>query len=263
MSETAIDRAFLDMEAAPGDEAARARFHERVLDGELRLLLDVEPETDDSLDPAIFEIAEGRFVLAFDADERLAAFLDAPAPFAALTGRRLAVMIAGHGLGIGLNLGAAPSATLLPAETVDWLAGMASASPEAVEDMPRRFAPPRAARALIAALDGKLAAMAGVIGAAHLVAAEYADGRSAPLLVLTGVPEAARSGVAAAIAETARLSGGGAALDLAFLAEDAPVLAAARRHGLTFELPEPEARPEPAPPAAPGSDPSRPPILRR
>lgn len=264
MSETAIDRAFLGMEAAPGDETARARFHERVLDAELWLLLETEPESDDRLSPAIFEVAEGRFVLAFDADERLAAFLDAPAPFAALTGRRLVAMIAGHGLGIGLNLGAAPSATLLPAETVGWLAAMAEAVPDTVEETPRRIGAPRGAGAeLIAALDGKLAAMAGVIGAAHLVTADYADGRSTPLLLLAGVPEAARAGVAAAIAETARLSGGGAALDLAFPEEGAPALAAARRHGLTFELPEPAPAPEAAVPAAPGSDPARPPILRR
>jgi hypothetical protein len=263
MSETAIDGAFLRMEAAPDDAEARARFHERVLDAELYLLLEEEPETDESLSPRIFEIPEGRFVLAFDRDERLAAFLEEPMPYAILAGRRLVEMITGHGLGIGLNLGAAPSATLLPAGAVDWMAGIAGGAPEAAEAAARRLGPPRAASAaLIAALDHKLAAMAGVIGAAHLVEADYADGARGLLLVLGGVPEAAREGVAAGIAETVRL-GGGATLDVTFLAPDAPGLARAKARGLTFELPRPAA-PEPAAaPRAPGMDPDRPPILRR
>ena len=262
MSETAIDRAFRAMEAAPGDERARARFHERLLDAELRLLLAEEPETDESLRPRIFDLPEGRFVLAFDSDERLAAFLAEPMPSALLAGRGLVAMIAGHGLGIGLNLGEAVSATLLPAAAVDWLGEMALGAPERREHAARRLGPPLGATpALIEALDRKLAAMAGVIGAAHLAGAEYSDGAAGLLLVLAGVPEGARDGVAAAIAETARL-GGGETLDVTFLAESAPALALARRHGLTFELPAPETA-EPAAPRAPGTDPDKPPILRR
>jgi hypothetical protein len=235
-----------------------------VIDAELYILLEREPEAEASLAPRIFEIPEGRFVLAFDRDERLAAFLEEPAPYAVLPGRRLAGMIAGHGLGIGLNLGEAPSATLLPAGAVDWMAAMAAGAPEAAEAAARRLGPPRdATEALIAALDHKLAAMAAVVGAAHLVEAEYADGRSGLLLVLAGVPEAAREGVAAGIAETVRL-GGGAALDVTFLAPDAPGAIAARAQGLTFETPAPRAPDRaPAPPRAPGMDPDRPPNLRR
>ncbi|PZQ48563.1 MAG: hypothetical protein DI556_13970 [Rhodovulum sulfidophilum] len=261
MSETAIDHAFLRMEADPEDIEARARFHERVLDAELFLLLAEEPETDAALSPRIFEIPEGRFVLAFDRDERLGAFLEEPAPYAVLAGRRLVEMIAGHGLGVGLNLGAAVSATLLPAGAVDWMAEMARGAPEEADRTARRVAAPKSAtEALIAALDHKLAAMAAVIGAAHLVEAEYADDDRGLLLMLAGVPEAARAGVAAGIAETVRL-GGGAALDLTFLAPDAPGLAAARAHGLTFDLPVAEVA-APEPPRAPGSDPAKPPILR-
>lgn len=263
MNETAIDRAFRAMEAEPENAAAQARFHERVLDAELHLLLEVEPDTDERLRPLIFEIPEGRFVLAFDRDERLAGFVSEPMPCAVLAGRRLVEMVAGHGLGLGLNLGDAPSATLLPAEAVDWLASMAEGAPEQIESAARRLGPPRSATPeLIEALDHKLAAMAGVIGAAHLVEADYADGGRALLLLLAGVPDAAQAGVAAGIAETARL-GGGAALDVAFLDEEASALASARERGITFELPRalPDERPER--PAAPGVDPDRPPNLRR
>ena len=70
---------------------------------------------------AVYDLSDGRFVLAFDREERMAAFLDAPAPFAALSGRRLAALLDGRKLGLALNLGA-PSATLLPPD-VGGLAG--------------------------------------------------------------------------------------------------------------------------------------------
>lgn len=262
MIETVIDAAFAAQEAAPEAEGPRMRFHERVLDAELFLLLEAEPEGARIL-PRIFDLEEGRFVLAFDRDERLAAFLDGPAPYAALAGRRLVEMLAGQGIGIGLNLGAAPSATLLPAEAVLWMAGLMASAPVEAEGVARRITAPRAApEALIGALDAKLAVMAEVIGAAHLVTAEFGEGRAGLMLALVDVPEEARASVAAAIAEAVRFSGlEEARVDVTFLGAGAPALGAIRREGLTFELPRVVAE-EPVARVAPGMDPARPPILR-
>ena len=192
MTDTPIDAAHRAMEAAPDDARARLRFHERVMDAELFLLLETEPD-DDRLTPQVFDLDEGRFVLAFDRDDRLADFLDAPAPYAALTGRRLVALLAGQGLGIGLNLGAAPSATLLPAEAVAWMAAMGEGGPETIDSAPRRLGPPVGApESLVAALGPKLAAMSTRIASAHLVSADFADGRSGLVLALAGVPPEAR-----------------------------------------------------------------------
>jgi len=262
MTDTPIDAAHSAMEAAPEDARARLRFHERVMDAELFLLLETEPD-DDRLHPQVFDLDEGRFVLAFDRDDRLADFLDAPAPYAALTGRRLVALLAGQGLGIGLNLGKAPSATLLPAEAIAWMAAMGEGGPETADQVPRRLGPPDdAPEILVAALGPKLAAMSTRIASAHLVSAEFADGRSGLLLALVGVPHEARPAVAAAISEAVRFSGmGKGGLDVTFPEEGALSLARIRAAGLMLDLPRVE-QVSRATPRAPGSDPARPPILR-
>ena len=145
---TPLDAAYLAMIEQPGDPAARLRFFERVLDAELFVLLEAEAEPD-RLRPRVFALDAGRFAPAFDRDARLAAFLDAPAPYAALSGRRLVTALAGQGIGLALNPGAAPSESLLSSEELDWLADMAAgpADPPAqarVRDSRRPRTPRRA-----------------------------------------------------------------------------------------------------------------------
>ena len=257
MSETPLDLAHRAQAADPDDAALRLRLHERVLDAELLLVL-AAPAGEGELRPLTLELAEGRFVLAFDRDERLADFLGAPAPFAVLSGRRAVLLLAGQGTGLALNLGA-PSAMVLDAETVEWLAGMAGEAPAEATARARRFVRPDPSPALLAALGPKLAGMADRIASARLVEAHYADASAHPLLALAGVPEADRPGIAAAIAEAVRFSGPeGVALDVAFLDPGTPGHAAAERVGLRLELP----RPADAGRGGPGMDPARPPRLR-
>lgn len=255
MSETPLDLAFRAQEADPSDPVPRLRFHERILDAELLLVLEDAPG--ERLAPRAFDLADGRFVLAFDRDDRLAGFLGAPAHFAALSGRRLAALLAGQGTGLALNLGA-PSATLLAAEAVDWLAAMAGQGPSVAEARPVGYGAPDPPPALLAGVGAKLAALAGLVATAHLVEARYpAEARL--LLALGGVPEAARPAVAAAVAEAVRFTGlDGLELDVTFTDPGSPGRAALERAGLRLRLPEPE---RPARPG-PGTDPSRPPKLR-
>lgn len=259
MTGTPLDAAHAAHAAAPEGEAAHLRFLECVLDAELHLLLDTEPEAD-RLDPSIFQLETGPCALAFDRVDRLAAFLDAPAPYAAFSGRRLADLLAGQGIGLGLNLGPYPSAALLPPEAIDWLAAMAAEHPAEAAARPTSFGPPPAIGPdALAALSRKIGAMADVIRAAHLVRAEYTGAPPGLVLALVDVPAPAHAGVAAAIAEALRFAADAPDCDVLFVAPDAPVLAAITRASLVFELPKRTPR---AAPAAPGSDPSRPPILR-
>lgn len=250
-AETPLDLAFLAQEADP-DPALRLRFHERVLDAELAVPL-AGSGAADALAPQVFELEDGRFVLAFDRDERLADFLGAPTEFAALSGRRLVALLAGQGTGIALNLGA-PSATLLPAEAVAWLAEMAAPAPEGREARLAGLAAPEVPDALAAALAAKLAAMADAVGTAHLVASG-----GGLVLALGGVPEAARTGVAAAVAEAVRFTADAPEIDVAFVDAGSAAAAAIARFGLRLDLQR-----SAAPPAAagPGMDPDRPPRLR-
>jgi hypothetical protein len=252
---TPLDAAYRAQASDP-DPVLRLRFHERVLDAELLLLL-AEEAAGDRLRPEIFALAEGRFALAFDRDDRLAAFVGAPAPFVALAGRRLVALLAGQGVGIGLNLGA-PSAILLPGASVDWLAGMARDAPQAAAERLRSVAAPaEVPPGLIAALGPKLAAMADVVATAHLVEARLAGGTGL-LLALGGVPDGAREAAAAAIAEAVRFSGLDGGLDVTFLDPGTPAHAAVARVGMRFELP----RDTPPARRGPGMDPERPPRLR-
>lgn len=261
--ETPLDRAHLEMEAAGDAPGPRLRFFERLLDAELHVLLAAESPPD-RLDLQVLDIDEGRVVLAFDRDERMAAFLDAPAPYAALSGRRLAALLAGQGVGIALNAAGAPSTELLDATTVDWLAAMAGGDPTEEAARPVAVtAPAGADPGLIEGLGAKLAAMADALDAAWLATLRFGDGTERLALAIAGAAGPAEAGIASAIAEAVRFSGlddGG--LDVTFVAAGTPARAAFARNGLAFDIPAAHA-PEPTrAPAPPGSDPDRPPRLR-
>ncbi|MEM8570847.1 MAG: SseB family protein [Pseudomonadota bacterium] len=263
MTETAIDAAFRVSQDEPDDNGLYLRLLERIMDAELFLLLSEEPEKD-QIEPHLFEMDEGEFILAFDLGERLAEFLDSPSPYVAMPGRRLVEMIAGRKIGLALNLGVAPSEMLLPPDAVAWMAETGQEPPELHEAKLVGIAMPRhLPSGLMGALDPKLAAMASLIGEAHLVEAEFADADHALLLVLFGVPDEARGEVAAAIGEAVKFSGvDHARLDVTFLAEDAPSRAQIEAVSVRIELPEPEPLSDPEPLEAPGSNPDKPPNLR-
>ena len=135
---TVLDRAHAAMEQ--GGDAERLRFYERLADAELKLLLDREAGAE-TIAPRIFPLEDGPVVLVFDTEERLTEFAG-PAAYADLTGRTLMSMIAGQGLGLGLNLGTAPSAFLMGADAVDWLAGTLGGAPTENEAAPTEIARP-------------------------------------------------------------------------------------------------------------------------
>ena len=257
---TPLDTAHAAMQAAPDDPRARLRFYERLAASEICLLLRAEP-AGDTLDPEVVEAEGQACVLAFDSEARLVAFAEAPAPYAALSGRALAQMLAGQGTALGLNLGVAPSAILLPPEGVDWLAGMLDAGPEEIAARPVEFLAPRGlSEDLLGALDARLAGMGGLARAAWLVAVRYEDGARGHLLGFVGALPSAHSALARAMREVFAFSGlEDATLDVAFFDADSAAVARMAACGLRFDLPEP---PAPAAPAAPGSDPDRPPRLR-
>jgi hypothetical protein len=253
------------MEAAPEAEAPLRAFHASLAAAELFLLLEVEPEGD-SLVPRVYDLEAGPVVLAFDSEARLAAFAGVPVPYAALPGRRLVALLAGQGIGLGLNFEVAPSATLLPPELIDWLAEVLRQAPEPLSAALANLGPPRLPPAMIAALDSRLARAAGLAQRAWLCAVRHRDGSAGHLLAVFGAAEGAEAALAQALGEALRLAGTADAradagpVDIAFLSEGDPLEARLARAGLRFDIPEPPARS--APPAPPGLDPDRPPRLR-
>lgn len=256
---TVLDRAFAAMEDRPDDDAARLRFFERLADAELFLLLE-RPATDDRAEPRLFPLNDGPVALAFDTEERLAAFAGA-APYVQLTGRTLSGMLKGHGIGLGLNLDVAPSAHLIPAAAIDWLAETLAGGPEEQSLRPVEFAAPSGLpEALIAALDAKLPGLSGLARAACLARVVYEDGTRGHMLGFLGAVPGAETALARAAREALVFSGLDAgALDVAILAETDPAAERLGRAGLRFDIPAPD--PGLAPPSAPGMDPDRPPRL--
>lgn len=259
---TPLDQAHVAMEAAPEDGAARLRFYDRLAGSELILLLEAEPEGE-RIRPAIFPVEGQDFVLVFDREDRLTEFVGGPAPYAALPGRRLAEMLAGQGIGLGVNLGVAPSSILIEAASVDWLAATLAEAPEEVEERPEEItAPLGVPEVLLTALDARLATAEGLAAMAYLVGAVHAGGRRGHLLAFVDPLPGAEPALARAVGAALTFSGIEAgSLDVGFFRASDPMAARFARLGLRFDLPvAPQA--EPLPGSAPGMNPDAPPRLR-
>ncbi|CUH75008.1 SseB family protein [Tropicibacter naphthalenivorans] len=261
MTQTPLDTAFAAMDDAPQDDTARLRFYDRLASAELFLMLTEEADGQ-NISPEVFEVEDASFVLAFDLEERLAAFAGRPVPYVALSGRALAGMLAAQGIGLALNIEVAPSAQLLPPEAMGWLVETLGQAPEQAEARPETFGAPRVPEVLITALDSKLALAAGLARKAYLAEVTYEGGARGHLLGITGAVPGAEGALAKAVNEALVFSGLDAgALDVTFLADSDPLAAQLAGVALRFDLPEPEA-PRKYEQIAPGSDPDQPPKLR-
>jgi hypothetical protein len=258
---TALDTAHAAMQADPTSDAARLRFYERLADSELFLML-TEEARDENISPELFDVADGRFVLAFDREDRLAQFAERPVPYVALSGRVLSGMLSGQGIGLGLNLETAPSSMLVPAEALEWLAETLQHSPHEVEEELAEFLPPAGLpQNLLTALDAKLATAGGLASAAYLVATKSKSGAQGHLLGFVDAIEGAEPALAKAASEALTFSGIEAgAMDVGFFTASEAAAALLAKVGLRFDLPQPQIAG--AVREAPGSNPDNPPILK-
>lgn len=263
---TALDRAHLAAEAAPEDEALRWRVYEALAGAELFVLLAAEA-VDGPPVPQVFDLDEGRFVLAFDREDRLTAFTGGPAAYAGLPGRALAAMLAREGLGLGLNLGEM-SSRLLPPDALAWLVEALADEPQVHDQAPVAHHPLTGAPALVAALTPRLAGLTGLAHAIHLTEAAYADGSRAPLITvetttLEPPPAELRGALARMLSEALRFTGTATdSIDIAVLPLDAPDIAALRDAATVLTPPAPRDEAAPETPKGPGRDPGKPPILK-
>jgi len=257
---TPLDEAHGAMEAAPDDAAARLRFYDRLAGSEVFLLLEEEAEGD-RIRPRIFPVEGQSFVVVFDREERLTAFAEGQAPYAALSGRALAEMLAGQGIGLGVNLGVAPSSILIEAASVDWLAATLAEAPDEVEERPEEITVPAGLpEMLLTALDARLATAEGLARMAYLVGVTYSGGRRGHLMAFIDPVPGAEPSLARAVGAALTFSGIEAgSLDVGFFRASDPTAARLARVGLRYDLPE---APEAPAPGAPGMDPDTPPRLR-
>jgi SseB protein N-terminal domain len=258
---SSLDQAFLAMQS--GDEAAALQFYRLLADAQLILLLQHEPEGD-QIAPQVYDLSDGPVLLAFDSEDRLAAFAEGPAPYVSLPGRVIAGMMSGQGLWLGLNLGTgAASETLLPPDAMTHLLSLLDVTPVQTEARAQGFSAPVVPDALDAALLAVFARISGLAVAAVLVGVAYEGRVRGHVLAIIGAQSVAEPDLARAIAEALAFAGLEAAtLDVTFMAPEDPGLAQMVRLGRVYEVPAPVAPPEPAIPASPGFDPTKPPRLR-
>ncbi len=233
--------------------AQRARILSRLADTELFVALTHEP-AGDRAELQVFALPEGAVALACDAEDRLAGFIGGPVAYLALPGRVLAAALQAEGQGALINPGHA-SEMLLDAATLDWLCRALQVQPSLAPDAAPAAARPPAPE-LVAALAEPLGQRLGDLGAvvesAALIGADWADGRLAHMLILTGVDPAHRAAVAKAFAELlAFLPEQDGGIDIGFSQAPHPDQALI----LQAPAPEPEA-------PAPQRDPAAPPRLR-
>ncbi len=257
MDETPLDRAHRAMEA--GGDVDRLRFYERLADAQLFLLLAAGAEGD-RIEPQTYPVDGETYALVFDLIDRLAEFAGASVPYAALSGRATVELMKGQGVGLALNLGTAPSAILLPATAVDWLAGILRAGTEETAARPielRTLA--SIAPEMLEGLHLKLALVASLAQGAYLADVRYDDGHTGVLLGFLDVLPGSEHALQQAVSEALIFSGAETGeIDIVFLASKSPIAERLARVGLRVEMPDPD-RPERL---APGTDPSRPPRLR-
>ncbi|NBX42611.1 MAG: hypothetical protein EBR13_03895, partial [Rhodobacteraceae bacterium] len=115
-------------------------------------------------------------------------------------------MLAPQDIGLGLNLGVAPSETLLDGAAMVWLRDIAEQGPTSIDARPVSLNAPRGLpQDVLIALDAKLAGLTGLAAGAYLALAEYADGgRSHILCFIDAAPEA-HEALARAVSETHEL----------------------------------------------------------
>ncbi len=257
---TPLDTAHAAMMADEGNDTARLRFYERIADVELFMLLEDEPD-DDNVSPVLLDEA---YVLVFDRIERLASYVGHAAPYVALSGRAIAGMLEGQPLGMAVNMNVAPSAILLPGSAVAWLRDTLAHAPGQIEAKIERVVPPKGLpETLIAAIDAKLATATGMAAGAWLVGVEYEGGARGHLLGFVGAIPRAQDALVRAASEALTFSGIEAgAMDVGFFAPTDPTVEKLSKVGLRFDLPQMEPLQKTPRMEVPGSDPSKPPILR-
>jgi hypothetical protein len=266
---TPLDRAFADVNDA--DETTLLQAY-KVLADQLLLVPLAPDSTAENLVPKIFDLAEGKVILAFDTEDRIsefgAGFSEGAIDYAALPGRVLARQLLGAQVSIGLNFGSgAQSEILLPPGVIDWLTNVLDVTPQAAFDLPLSFSKPgRLPAGLMVGLTALFDRLAGNVGAALLAAVQYQSGRHGHLLVVIDAKETAQEPIAGAVSEALIFSGVEMGeIDVTFVTAKDPIVSLLLEHAYVFEPARTIAdvqSPAQTVTSPPGLDPAHPPRLR-
>lgn len=259
-----LDTAFLGMQS--GQEADAFRYYQILAKTPLFLVLDHEAE-DETITPRLFDLQSGAMVLAFETEDRLAAWAAdtglGTLPYAMLPGRIIAQQLAPLNVALGLNFGAA-SQTILPSDAMEWLSQMLDVAPEPVQARIDQVLPLGSVpAALLAALDLAMTGAAGLASAAYLALARYQSGGQGHIVAICGAAPQAEPALTRAIAEALVFAGLEAgALDVTFVPSGSKLADILAHLGHRITIPDLTLADAPPPRPAPGADPTKPPRLK-
>ncbi len=233
MVETRLDRLWQAV-AKGGAETDWLRFYEGVAAQPLIVPV-MEPEGDATARPKTLLLETVEVALAFDTEDRFAAFITTPTEFVTMIGADLARALGPLGVGVALNPGVAPGETVLDAEALAWIAQLTEAN-VAVEKILGgiRVGPPvNPESILLEALGIRLAEMAGHIAEAWLLGVAAPGGGEAYLCVLHPGPKTVpiAGEIAAEITRIGQLRTS-RPFSVAVVEGEAHLLITARRYGI-------------------------------
>ena len=258
---TFLDQAFLRMQENEESESLRLQFYSCFADTEMFLVLENEPQ-EDRVDPKTVIYEGQKYVHAYDSEERLAQAAGRVCPYLGLSGRTLAQMLAGSGVGVALNLDVAVSSLLLPNDRMVWLSDTLEQEPEKGEEKLFALYPMAPVRKhVFETFLFKLAASADLARGFWLCEAEYGNGLRKRILAVIGAKNEHHGPLAKAVQEAVLFSGDeDLSLDVLFLAGHEALVKKLEHTGMRLIFKNKAEKP--AKPAPPGSDPNKPPILR-
>ena len=252
-----MDKTYAHMLASPESDTAGLRFYEAFCDTNLSVLVNAD------LSMQVFETSQGKIILAFDTEERVAEFVDQPTEFIKMPGRELVTQLRGTDTGIGLNLNVAPTSQILTPEILAWISELLSVDSTLLVDQVAGFsADCQLSAEDRTALTDRLANFAGRVEAAYLCGVTYTDGAMADALFIVDCDPTIEADLFTAMIETQKFAKEDVAdLAIKFISSSSPALLEIRRHGDELHLPKPIVTPA-FQPTAPGMDPDKPPKLR-
>mgnify|MGYP002870330219 FL=1 len=243
------------------DTDKHLQFYNALLDAQLFLLLNEEPQEDELL-PQIKDIESNRYVLVFENEDRLVDFCGNVAPYAAVSGRVLIEMLEGQEIGLAFNLNAKAAEALLPKDVVEWLSEVIRQVPEMYHAKPKAFFPldQKAERTLVV-LHEKLATVASLAKSFFLSGVEYDDATRGILLAIIDADVSAEP-ILSKMAHEAVAFGGiqDAVFDVVFLKKNDQALASIEKQAIKLQLTKVEPKTH-VQRHIPGADPDKPPKL--
>lgn len=254
---TRLDVVYQRMQSSPESETAGLRFYEAFCDANLCVLINADTSMQ------VFETSQGKIVLAFDTDERVAEFISEATEFIKIAGRDLVMQLLASETGIGLNLNVAPTSQILSPDILTWLSEfLAESSSFSIDQVVAISPPDQWLDDHKTAISTQLEKYAGMIASAYFCSVTYSDNTVADAVFIVDCDPTTEAVLFTALVESQKfLDKNTAEIAIKFISPDNQEFPEICRVGEEIVISKLTVIHTSAP-TAPGMDPDKPPKLR-